>query len=46
MASGTTNAMREVGGVFGIALLGAIVTHWFSSDLSGSLAHFPLPATA
>ena len=46
MASGTTNATREVGGVFGIALLGAIVTHWFSSDLSGSLAHFPLPAAA
>ncbi len=43
MASGTTNATREVGGVFGIALLGAIVTHWFSTDLAGSLARFPLP---
>ena len=41
MASGTTNATREVGGVFGIALLGAIVTHWFSTDLSGSLARLP-----
>ena len=46
MASGTTNATREVGGVFGIALLGAIVTHWFSRDLAGSLARFPLPQTA
>ena len=35
MASGTTNATREVGGVFGIALLGAIVTHWFASDSVG-----------
>jgi len=43
MASGTTNATREVGGVFGIALLGAIVTHWFATDLSGSLAAFRLP---
>ena len=33
MASATSNASREVGGVFGIALLGAIVTHWFASDL-------------
>jgi len=46
MASGTTNATREVGGVFGIALLGAIVTHWFSRDLAGSLARFPLPEAA
>jgi DHA2 family methylenomycin A resistance protein-like MFS transporter len=43
MASGTTNATREVGGVFGIALLGAIVTHWFATDLSGSLRAFRLP---
>jgi MFS family permease len=43
MASGTTNATREVGGVFGIALLGAIVTHWFATDLSGSLRAFGLP---
>jgi MFS family permease len=46
MASGTTNATREVGGVFGIALLGAIVTHWFSRDLAGSLARLPLPEAA
>ena len=42
MASGTTNATREVGGVFGIALLGAIVTHWFSTDLAAALARLPL----
>ena len=44
MASATSNASREVGGVFGIALLGAIVTHWFAKDLRNSLAAFPLPA--
>jgi MFS transporter, DHA2 family, methylenomycin A resistance protein len=44
MASATTNATREIGGVFGIALLGAIVTHWFASDLATSLRGFALPA--
>ena len=44
MASATSNASREVGGVFGIALLGAIVTHFFASDLRTSLAKLPLPA--
>jgi DHA2 family methylenomycin A resistance protein-like MFS transporter len=44
MASATSNASREVGGVFGIALLGAIVTHWFAKDLASSLAGLPLPA--
>ncbi len=44
MASATTNATREIGGVFGIALLGAIVTHWFASDLSSKLRGFALPA--
>ncbi len=44
MASATSNASREVGGVFGIALLGAIVTHFFASDLRGSLEKLPLPA--
>ena len=46
MASATSNASREIGGVFGIALLGAIVTHWFASNLSSRLASFPLPAAA
>ena len=44
MASATSNASREVGGVFGIALLGAIVTHFFAADLRGSLEKLPLPA--
>jgi len=44
MASATSNASREIGGVFGIALLGAIVTHIFSRDLSRSIAALRLPA--
>jgi MFS transporter, DHA2 family, methylenomycin A resistance protein len=44
MASATSNTSREVGGVFGIALLGAIVTHIFSRDLRRSIAALPLPA--
>jgi EmrB/QacA subfamily drug resistance transporter len=44
MASATSNASREVGGVFGIALLGAIVTHFFASDLRNSLTGLPIPA--
>jgi len=46
MASATTKAAREIGGVFGIALLGAIVTHWFTADLSTALRGFALPAAA
>ncbi len=38
MASATTNASREVGGVFGIALLGAIVAHVFRDRLVSTLA--------
>jgi MFS family permease len=37
MASATSNAAREIGGVFGIALLGAIVTHIFSGDLAKTI---------
>jgi EmrB/QacA subfamily drug resistance transporter len=44
MASATSNASREIGGVFGIALLGAIVTHIFSRDLSRAIAALHLPA--
>ncbi|MGO8684115.1 MAG: DHA2 family efflux MFS transporter permease subunit [Thermoleophilia bacterium] len=44
MASATSNASREIGGVFGIALLGAIVTHVFSRDLSRTIAALRLPA--
>ncbi len=43
MASATSSANREVGGVFGIAFLGAIVTHFFTSELTSSLAKIPLP---
>jgi hypothetical protein len=43
MASATSNASREIGGVFGIALLGAIVTHVFSQDLSKAVAGLGLP---
>jgi len=44
MASATSNASREVGGVFGIALLGAIVTRIFSRDLARSIAALHMPA--
>ena len=43
MASATSNTMRQVGSVFGIAVLGNIVTHVFKSDLTTSLAAFRLP---
>jgi hypothetical protein len=43
MASATSNTMRQVGGVFGIAVLGNLVTHRFTSDLPGALARFHLP---
>jgi len=43
MASATSNASREIGGVFGIALLGAIVTHIFSRNLVRSLVALHLP---
>ncbi len=46
MASATSSTSREVGGVFGIALLGAIVTHFFSKNLSAQLAGLPIPAEA
>jgi hypothetical protein len=44
MASATSNTMRQVGGVFGIAVLGNLVTHTFTTDLSAALARFHLPA--
>jgi EmrB/QacA subfamily drug resistance transporter len=43
MASATSNTMRQVGSVFGIAVLGNIVTHVFTSDLSAALTKFKLP---
>jgi EmrB/QacA subfamily drug resistance transporter len=44
MASATTNASREVGGTFGIALLGAILTARFNSVMGGLLAAHGIPA--
>jgi EmrB/QacA subfamily drug resistance transporter len=43
MASATSNTMRQIGSVFGIAVLGNIVTHVFTSDLRSALATFKLP---
>ena len=43
MASATSNTMRQVGSVFGIAVLGNIVTHVFTSELRVALAEFKLP---
>ncbi|MCL5735976.1 MAG: MFS transporter [Actinobacteria bacterium] len=43
MASATTSASREIGGVFGIALLGAIVTHIFTGDVSRLVDELGLP---
>jgi EmrB/QacA subfamily drug resistance transporter len=44
MASATSNTMRQVGSVFGIAVLGSIVTHSFTSHLKASLVALRLPA--
>jgi MFS transporter, DHA2 family, methylenomycin A resistance protein len=46
MASATSNTMRQVGSVFGIAVLGNIVTHTFTSDLKTALTEFRLPPAA
>ncbi|MBN1631907.1 MAG: DHA2 family efflux MFS transporter permease subunit [Thermoleophilia bacterium] len=43
MASATTNASREIGGVFGIALLGAVVTQVLTRDLSRLIDGLGLP---
>ena len=44
MASGTLNTARQVGGVFGIAVLGSIVTSQFVSQLQGALTALGLPS--
>ena len=46
MASATSNTMRQVGGVFGIAVLGNLVTRRFTTDLSAALTKFHLPPAA
>ena len=43
MASATSNTTRQVGGVFGIALLGAIVTGRFTSQLTKGVRALNLP---
>ncbi len=44
MASATSNTMRQVGSVFGIAVLGNLVTRRYLSQLPGALQPFHLPA--
>src|SRR2546427_11458830 len=46
MASATTNTSREIGGVFGIALLGAIVTGRLTAVLPARLAAIGVPVAA
>ena len=47
MASATTNTMRQIGGVFGIAVLGSVVTTAFSSALTTAFKALNLsPAVA
>jgi EmrB/QacA subfamily drug resistance transporter len=43
MASATLNTTRQVGGVFGIAVLGAIMTGRFISELTSALTALGLP---
>lgn len=46
MASATLNTSRQVGGVFGVAVLGAVVTHVFTASLKTALAAMNLPSVA
>jgi EmrB/QacA subfamily drug resistance transporter len=43
MASATTSTSREMGGVFGIALLGGVVTHQYAVELGDRLSALHLP---
>ncbi|MFG3054071.1 MFS transporter [Kitasatospora sp. NPDC048239] len=43
MASATINTLRELGGVIGVAALGAILTHRLTSTLTGSLERLGVP---
>ncbi|MFJ3791556.1 MFS transporter [Kitasatospora sp. NPDC090091] len=43
MASATVNTLRELGGVIGIAVLGAVLTHRMTESLTGSLTRLGLP---
>jgi EmrB/QacA subfamily drug resistance transporter len=44
MASSTSNTMRQIGGVFGIAVLGNLLTHRFTETLENGLRTLHLPA--
>jgi MFS family permease len=44
LGSSMVNTSRQIGGVFGIALLGALVEHQFSSNLLSRLTSLGLPA--
>lgn len=44
MASATTNASREIGGLLGVALLGALVAGWFATELAERLEATALDA--
>ena len=45
MASATTGASREIGGLFGVALLGALVSTSFAAGLSDRIRDLSLSAT-
>ena len=45
LGSATTNAAREIGGVFGVALLGTILTTKLKSTMATALAATSMPAT-
>lgn len=44
MAAGVTNASREIGAVFGVAVLGALVNSQLTSHLVGRLKELGIPA--
>jgi predicted MFS family arabinose efflux permease len=44
MAASTTNAARQLGVVFGVAVLGALVNAHLTSDLTDRLNHLGIPA--
>ncbi|MFF2073760.1 MFS transporter [Kitasatospora sp. NPDC058162] len=46
MASATVNTLRELGGVLGIAVLGAVLTNRMTDQLSAALHRLGLPAEA
>ena len=45
MAASTVNTSRELGGVFGVAILGAIVNAQLTTDLARKLAELGVPKT-